>query len=73
MGEVYSEGVLNIAATSTNNAKEGYFTDRNPLLIQTCLVNAKWTTNGARFDGIYRVFVPESSEHVEMAPLNERG
>ena len=43
MCDIYTRSQLNIACTAAQNSDEGCFRDRDPSLLQPCVVSATWT------------------------------
>ncbi|VUC24993.1 unnamed protein product [Clonostachys rosea] len=71
MGEVYSNGVLNIMATACKDSHQGLYRDRDPRELHHCSFKSSWT-------GIEEKRLTVLSNNVwknliKQAPLNERG
>lgn len=71
MGEVYSNGVLNIMATACENSHQGLYRDRDPRELRHCSFKASWTAIKEK-----HLIVLDNNlweDLITRAPLNERG
>jgi hypothetical protein len=72
MGNIYKNGLCNIAATAANDGQTGLFFQRNPLLAQRCRISIKSLPSFLR-PGLYDLFQQYLWDNsVSEAPLNQR-
>jgi hypothetical protein len=74
MGNVYQNGICNIAATGAADGSAGCFMKRDPILAQNCRIKIDATLSKVRLKpGIYDL-VPEKlwEDGLSTAPLNQR-
>jgi hypothetical protein len=69
MGDVYRNAVINIAATGSSDGSGGCFSNRNPIIVEPCKVEADWEWGA----GHYQIHDSALWRHgVTRAPLNTR-
>ena len=76
MGQIYKNGLVNIAATAAVDSDGGIFNDRDPLLVQPLGIVTKWPIYGKAVRDIGQYYCWDDtlwSESVLQAPLNNRG
>ncbi|CAG9989394.1 unnamed protein product [Clonostachys byssicola] len=71
MGEVYSNGVLNIMATASQDSHQGLYRDRDPRELNHCSFKSSWT--GIEEQQLTVVDYSLWRDLIMRAPLNERG
>lgn len=70
MSDVYANAVCNIAATGSSNPHEGLFRDRDPLVVEPCIVQKNW-----KGEEIQYVVITNDTAYLDQitrAPLNHR-
>src|SRR5204863_3003115 len=72
IGEVYKNGIINIAASASIDSEDGLFFGRNPILVQPLQVRSRFPPHDQAQPIQYYNIVDHNLSSVEEAPLNGR-
>jgi hypothetical protein len=76
MGQIYKNGLVNLAATAAMDSDGGLFNERDPLLVQPLGVVTKWPLDTEAMRDIGPCYLWDDTlwrESILQAPLNKRG
>jgi hypothetical protein len=71
MEDVYQNSLCNIASTGANNAEESMFVERDPVMVQPCMITTDWSVFASNMGIVVEQEIWEAG--VSDAPLNRRG